>query len=172
MDVDTRLLRYFAAVAQEGNLTRAAERLFVSQPALTKQIRQLENQLGVRLFTRSRAGMTLTPAGQALAKNTPAVLDSWDQALRKTKSAASRAARVLRVGFIASAANESTQRIIAAFARRRPGWRVDMQQTGWTDPTAGLADGEPVAPSLAPYRYCGHCDAYFGSQYCRSVYRL
>jgi DNA-binding transcriptional LysR family regulator len=46
MDVDTRLLRYFTAVAAEGNLTRAAERLFVSQPALTKQIRQLESQLG------------------------------------------------------------------------------------------------------------------------------
>ena len=66
MDVDTRLLRYFAAVAAEGNLTRAAERLFVSQPTLTKQIRQLENQLGVPLFTRSRAGMTLTTADQAL----------------------------------------------------------------------------------------------------------
>ena len=45
MDVDTRSLRYFAAVATEGNLTRAAERLFVSQPALTKQIKQLESQL-------------------------------------------------------------------------------------------------------------------------------
>jgi hypothetical protein len=72
MDVDTRLLRYFAAVAAEGNLTRAAERLFVSQPALTKQIKQLESQLGVQLFTRSRAGMTLTAAGQALANSTPA----------------------------------------------------------------------------------------------------
>jgi DNA-binding transcriptional LysR family regulator len=148
MDVDTRLLRYFAAVAAEGNLTRAAERLFVSQPALTKQIKQLESQLGVRLFTRSRAGMTLTAAGQALADKTPAVLAGWDQALRETKAAASRAARVLRVGFISSAANEATQQIIAAFARRRPGWRVDMQQAAWSDPTAGLANGHVDAALL------------------------
>src|SRR6516225_4956113 len=145
MDVDTRLLRYFAAVAAEGNLTRAAERLFVSQPALTKQ---LESQLGVPLFTRSRAGMTLTPAGQALAGATPAVLAGWDQALRATKAAAGRAARVLRVGFISSAANEATQQIIAAFARRRPDWRVDLQQAAWADPTAGLAGGDADAALL------------------------
>jgi len=148
MDVDTRLLRYFAAVAAEGNLTRAAERLFVSQPALTKQIKQLESQLGVRLFTRSRAGMALTPAGQALADRTPAVLADWDQALRETKAADRRAARILRVGFMSSAANEATQEIIAAFGRRRPGWRVDMQQAGWSDPTAGLASGEVDAALL------------------------
>jgi DNA-binding transcriptional LysR family regulator len=148
MDVDTRLLRYFAAVAAEGNLTRAAERLFVSQPALTKQIKQLESQLGMPLFTRSRAGMTLTPAGQALAKSTPAVLVEWDQALRETKAAASRAVRVLRVGFMSSAANEATQQIIAAFARRRPGWRVDLQQAAWSDPTAGLAGGDVDAALL------------------------
>src|ERR1044071_3909890 len=142
MDVDTRLLRYFAAVAAEGNLTRAAERLFVSQPALTKQIRQLENQLGVILFTRSRAGMSLTPAGQALTARVPAVLAGLDQALREAKSAASRAARVLRVGFLAGAANEATQQIIAAFARRRPDWRAEMRAAPWTDPTAGLADGD------------------------------
>jgi hypothetical protein len=94
MDVNTRLLRYFAAVAAEGNLTRAAERLFVSQPALTKQIKQLESHLGVRLFTRSQAGMTLTAAGQALAEKVPAVLAGLDQALREAKSAASAAARV------------------------------------------------------------------------------
>jgi DNA-binding transcriptional LysR family regulator len=148
MDVDTRLLRYFAAVAAEGNLTRAAEQLFVSQPALTKQIRQLEGQLGVQLFTRSRAGMTLTPAGQTLAGRTPVVLDSWDQTLRETRAAASRAAQVLRVGFMSSAANEATQQIIAAFARRRPGWRVDLQQAAWSDPTAGLASGEVDAALL------------------------
>jgi DNA-binding transcriptional LysR family regulator len=142
MDVDTRLLRYFSAVAMEGNLSRAAEGLFVSQPALTKQIRRLESQLGVRLFTRSRAGMTLTAAGQALADRVPAVLAGWDQALREARSAASQAGRVLRVGFLAGAANEATQQIIAAFTRRRPGWRVEMRAASWTDPTAGLASGD------------------------------
>ncbi|MGH3172280.1 MAG: LysR family transcriptional regulator, partial [Streptosporangiaceae bacterium] len=136
MDVDTRLLRYVAAVAAEGSLSRAAERLFVSQPALTKQIKQLEGQLGVQLFTRSRAGRTLTAAGRALAGRTPGILAGWDQVLRETKAAASRAARVLRVGFMSSAANEATQQIIAAFALRRPDWQVDMRQAAWSDATA------------------------------------
>jgi DNA-binding transcriptional LysR family regulator len=142
MDVDTRLLRYFVTVAEEGTLTRAAERLFVSQPALTKQIKQLETQLGVRLFTRSRTGMTLTEPGRTLAEQVPALLAGWDQALRETKSAAGRASRVLRVGFMASAANEATPHIIAQFTRRRPGWRVEMRQAAWSNPSAGLADGD------------------------------
>ncbi|KUJ68740.1 LysR family transcriptional regulator [Streptomyces albus subsp. albus] len=142
MDVDTRLLRSFVAVAEEGSLTRAAERLYVSQPALTKQIQQLESRLGVPLFTRSRAGMALTAPGRTLAERAPALLADWDRTLRETKGAASRAARVLRVGFLASAANEATQRIVAEFGRRRPGWRVDMRQAAWSDPSAGLADGE------------------------------
>ncbi|MFE6283656.1 LysR family transcriptional regulator [Streptomyces sp. NPDC057877] len=142
MDVDTRLLRYFVAVAEEGTLTRAAERLYVSQPALTKQIRQLETRLGVRLFSRSRSGMALTEAGRALAERVPGLLGDWDRALRETRGAASRAARALRVGFLASAANEATPRIIAEFTRRRPGWRADMRQATWADPSAGLADGD------------------------------
>ncbi|MFE9410788.1 LysR family transcriptional regulator [Streptomyces sp. NPDC006704] len=142
MDVDTRLLRYFATVVEEGNLTRAAARLYLSQPALTKQIRRLEAQLGVDLFIRSRAGMTPTEAGEALAAHAGAVLTAWENALRVTRAATARAARALRVGFVASAANEHTQLIIADFARRRPGWRVQMRQTEWTDPTAGLATGD------------------------------
>lgn len=142
MDVDTRLLRYFVAVAEEGTLTRAAERLFVSQPALTKQVKQLEAQLGVRLFTRSRTGMALTEAGRALVERVPALLADWDRAAREAKGAASLAGRVLRVGFLASAANEATPGIIAEFTRRRPGWRVDMRQASWSNPSAGLAEGD------------------------------
>ncbi|MFE0105111.1 LysR family transcriptional regulator [Streptomyces sp. NPDC059009] len=142
MDIDTRLLRYFAVVAEEGHLTRAAERLFIAQPSLSKQIKQLENQLGMELFERSRTGMELTRAGRELHQEVPALLASWDALLNAARSAASSEARLLRVGFVASAANESTQRIVAEFARRRPGWRVHMRQTEWTDPTAGLASGD------------------------------
>ncbi|MFI6796014.1 LysR family transcriptional regulator [Streptosporangium canum] len=142
MDVDTRLLRYFAVVAEEGNLTRAAERLFVSQPALTKQIKQLENMLSVRLFIRSRAGMALTEPGRILAEQVPALLEGWGRILRETKDAASRTERVLRVGYLASAANEATPRIIAEFARLRPDWRAEMRQATWSTPTAGLASGD------------------------------
>lgn len=142
MDIDTRLLRNFAVVAEEGNVTRAAERLFMAQPSLTKQVKQLETQLGVELFTRSRAGMTLTDAGLELARLVPEFIGFWDSLLRSTRGAAGSAARTLRVGFVASAANELTPRIVAEFTRRRPGWRLDMRQTDWTDPTAGLVTGE------------------------------
>ncbi|MEH1128394.1 LysR family transcriptional regulator [Micromonospora sp. CPCC 206061] len=109
---------------------------------MTKQVKQLEAQLGVQLFTRSRAGMALTEPGQVLARRVPSLLAEWDEASRETKGTASRIARVLCVGFIASAANESTVDILGVFARRRPGWRVDMRQAAWSNPTAGLADGD------------------------------
>ncbi|CAL9646676.1 LysR family transcriptional regulator [Streptomyces sp. enrichment culture] len=138
MDVDTRLLRYFAAVAEEGSLTGAAKRLFVSQPALTKQIRRLEDDLGVRLFARSRSGMALTEAGRELASRVPALLDGWDEAVRAT----GRAARVLRLGFLDAGAVGAVPEVIAEFRRTRPQWRVELRQFDWSDPSAGLARGE------------------------------
>ncbi|MET7646976.1 LysR family transcriptional regulator [Streptomyces sp. NPDC005426] len=138
MDVDTRLLRYFAAVAEEGSLTAAAERLFVSQPALTKQIRRLEDDLGVGLFRRSRSGMALTEAGRELASRVPALLDGWDEAVRAT----GRAARVLRLGFLDAGAVGAVHEVIAEFRQAQPQWRVELRQFDWSDPSAGLARGE------------------------------
>jgi len=64
MDVHGRDLRYFVAVAEELHFTRAAERMYVSQPALSKQIRMLERQLGAPLFDRGRQGVRLTPVAR------------------------------------------------------------------------------------------------------------
>ncbi|MFI0779280.1 LysR family transcriptional regulator [Streptomyces sp. NPDC021212] len=142
MDIDTKLLRHFGELAREGNLTRTAQLLFITQPSLTKQIRKLETLMGVRLFSRGRHGMELTAAGSELAARLPDLLAGWDDLVHRTRGAARDAVRVLRVGFVTSAANEDTQPILAEFAGRRPGWRVEMRQTEWSDPTAGLAAGD------------------------------
>ncbi|MER7722374.1 LysR family transcriptional regulator [Streptomyces sp. NPDC096323] len=138
MDVDTRLLRYFTAVAEEGSLTGAAQKLFVSQPALTKQIRRLEDGLGVPLFARSRSGMVLTEAGRELAARVPALLEGWDQAVEAT----GRAARVLRLGFLDAGAVGAVHEVIAEFRQAQPEWRVELRQFDWSDASAGLARGE------------------------------
>jgi DNA-binding transcriptional LysR family regulator len=95
-----------------------------------------------------REGRSGNRQGEVGPGRTPAVLAGLDQALREARAEASRAARVLRVGFLAGAANEATQEIIAAFGRRRPGWRVEMRAAPWTDPTAGLAAGDADAALL------------------------
>ncbi|THV24605.1 LysR family transcriptional regulator [Glycomyces paridis] len=145
MDADLRTLRAFAAVVREGGLTRAAARLHLSQPALTKRIARLEADLGAVLFHRTRAGMTPTAAGDAFAAALPAVLDAWDRAERDVRDAAATASRTLRIGFLASAANERTQAILADFARRRPDWRVDLRQASWADPARELESGDVEA---------------------------
>jgi DNA-binding transcriptional LysR family regulator len=79
MDVHGRDLRYFVAVAEELHFTRAAQRLYLSQPALSKQVRMLEQQLGAELFERGRRGVALTPAGTALLPHARRVLAEWDR---------------------------------------------------------------------------------------------
>ena len=139
MGVHLRRLCYFVAIAEELHFTRAATRLHVAQPALSKQIRELESELRTDLFARSSRTVSLTAAGQVLLPRAQALLADWDAALRGVGDTVTRAAALLRVGFIASGANELTRAIIAGFAQRRPGWTVHMTQGPWADPTAGLA---------------------------------
>ena len=140
MEVHLRDLRYFQAVAEELHFTRAAERLFISQPALSKQIRLLERQLGVRLFERDRRGVQLTAAGKALADNAETVLIAWEQALQACHNAATEAASILVVGIQTSIGRDLQRRAAAEFAARQPGWRLTPRLFPWEDPTAGLAD--------------------------------
>lgn len=140
MDVHLRRLRYFVAVAEELHFTRAAARLHLAQPALSRQVRELEAEVRADLLSRSSKSVALTAAGKALLPRARAMLADWDRAVAEVGDAAASAAAVLRVGFVASGANELTRAIIAGFAQRRPGWHVQMTQASWTDPTAGLAD--------------------------------
>lgn len=87
MDVHVRDLRYFVTVADELHFTRAAERLRISQPALSKQIRALERQLGFRLFDRGPRGVGLTVQGEALLPAARPLVGDWEHALRAARSA-------------------------------------------------------------------------------------
>jgi len=72
--VELRHLRYFCAVAEEKNMTRAAEKIFMAQPPLTRQIKQLEEEVGVQLIQREARGITLTPAGEYFWKQAQLIL--------------------------------------------------------------------------------------------------
>jgi DNA-binding transcriptional LysR family regulator len=141
MDVDTRLLRAFVAVAEDGHITRAADRLMLAQPALSKQLRRLEQQLGAELFVRDSRGTHLTAAGVALLPAARDALAAWQTGQRRVRIAARAGLPQLTVGFIANAAEEHTPAIVRRFTALRPNVRVEMLQSDWEDPTAGLDSG-------------------------------
>jgi DNA-binding transcriptional LysR family regulator len=102
MDAHLRDLRYFVAVAEELNFTRAAERLHLSQPALSKQIRGLEATLRAQLLRRDRRQVELTAAGAALHAVARSLLQDWDDGVAVVGDAAAQDARVLRAGTLTS----------------------------------------------------------------------
>jgi DNA-binding transcriptional LysR family regulator len=140
MDAHLRDLRYFVAVAEELNFTRAAERLHLSQPALSKQIRGLETALRAQLFARDRRQVSLTAAGRALLDVARPLLDRWDDGTAAVADAAATEARVLRVGTLTSIGRDLYPSVLDHFAKREPGWRVELRSFSWADPTAGLRD--------------------------------
>ncbi|MER5885376.1 LysR substrate-binding domain-containing protein [Streptomyces sp. NPDC001941] len=141
MDVHGRDLRYFATVAEELHFTRAAERLFVSQPALSKQIRALERQLGVELFVRDRQGVRLTAVGTELLPHALRTLAAWDEAEAAVRRARAAQRAELTVGMSTSPGRGGLLPAIRSrFTEEHPGARVKLRQVGWQDATAGLGD--------------------------------
>jgi DNA-binding transcriptional LysR family regulator len=140
MDVHLRELRYFVAVAQRLHFTRAAEDLYVSQPALSKQIRALEEQLRTPLFVRDRRTVALTPAGEALLPAARATLAAWAQAEQDLALAAAHQRATLVVGISTSLGRGLLPAVRARLARVAPEVTLRIRQVPWDDPTGGLTN--------------------------------
>lgn len=141
MDVDTRSLRYFVGLAEELSFTRAAERLYVSQPALSRSIRRLEEDLRTPLFERTGREVKLTAAGEALLPLARRLLADWQLAQRTARVAAAAGQRVLRVGFTASGAGPLATRAYTEFMRRYPDCTVEPKRFEWGGEVTALHDG-------------------------------
>src|SRR4051812_37721100 len=122
MDVHIRDLRYFVAVAEELSFSRAAsERLFISQPALSKQIRALEATLNVTLFDRDRRSIALTTAGDALLPRARALIADWDETGEQLAAITASERERLKVGFQTRLCLQLRPAVDAVFKARRPG---------------------------------------------------
>jgi len=141
VDLDTRLLRAFVAVAEELNFTRAAERLHLAQQALSAQIRQLESRLDSKLFDRTTRKVTLTDAGELLLPHAVAALADLDAGVASLH-AASRAKRAtLRVGLSGTAMVAAVTETVKLFAERHPDVQLEVSNSGLHRPGAGLQEG-------------------------------
>jgi DNA-binding transcriptional LysR family regulator len=134
--MELRHLRYFVAVAEDLHFRRAAERLHVAQPAISEQVRKLEQELGVRLFDRTQRSVTLTPAGAALLVEARHVLRHADVAQQAARTAAQQATMRMRVGYLPDALPTSVPRALRQLAAASPAVEVDLT----TGPAARLVD--------------------------------
>ncbi|WP_337053239.1 LysR family transcriptional regulator [Pseudoxanthomonas sp. USHLN014] len=136
--MELRHLRYFLAVAEEANFTRAAARVGIGQPPLSQQIQALEKELGTPLFVRTPQGAQLTDAGQAFLLEVRRVLVDVERAADSARRAARGESGRLRLGFTASAAfNPVVPQLIRDYRRAWPAVELALEETN----TAGLLDG-------------------------------
>src|SRR3990170_2948615 len=140
--LELRDLRYFLAVAEELNFTRAAERLHLAQQALSAAIRALERDLGLELFTRSTRHVALTAAGEALVSGARHVLESAAEAVDQVKRVGTGHSGRLIIGFSTAAGSVPKVRdVIRRFSQAAPDVDVRLVEHDFGDPSAGLASG-------------------------------
>ncbi|WP_328327946.1 LysR substrate-binding domain-containing protein [Kribbella sp. NBC_00382] len=148
--MDLRTLNYFVAVAEELHFGRAAARLAMTQPPLSRAIKQLETDLGAVLLTRSPAGVTLTPAGSALYDETRLLLKQLDQL--RSRVAIAAGADTITIGTLGDSVEQAGPDLIAAFREQHPGITVRIHEADFTDPTIGLRTGlVDVAITRSPF---------------------
>jgi DNA-binding transcriptional LysR family regulator len=160
--VELRHLRYFVAVAETENVSRAALKLHVSQPALSRQIRDLEDEIGFCLLERTAKSVKLTNAGRAFLDDARTLLQHADEAVKKARTLANAVPTELHVGYSPAPVAEILPKILRAFQRAMPNVRVRLHD--WSNKTIldGVRDGRlqlglivppPKVSSLPDLRY-------------------
>lgn len=138
--MELRHLRYFVAVAELENVTRAASRLRVSQPAVSRQVRDLEDELGVPLFQRSAKSVRLTEAGQVFLAEAKAVLQRADAAVAAARAIAQGTAGKLQVGYAPSLTVEILPKALRNFQLTAHGVRVVLHDLSTEGMLTGLRE--------------------------------
>ena len=118
--MELRQIRSFLSVAETLHFGRTAELIHLSQPALSLQIRALEEEVGVRLLERNRRKTTLTAAGLTFRDDAAGVVSQLDQAIRRARLAADGKLGLLRIGFISTAGNEIVPNLVRRFRESSP----------------------------------------------------
>ena len=140
--VELRHLRYFVAVAETQNVLRAAtQTLHVSQPAVSRQIRDLEEELGVELFERTGKAVNLTDAGRLFLKEARAVLERTDEAVRNVRSLAETGEKELHVGYSPLPGAQIVPAALRAFQQAMPNVHVKLHDWSNDELLAGVRDG-------------------------------
>jgi DNA-binding transcriptional LysR family regulator len=141
MNVEMRHLRAFVALAEELHFGRASQRLYLTQPALSQTLRQLEASVGGRLVERTTRSVALTANGLAFLADARAVIAAYDGALARAARAARQEQGILRVGYQIGAALEIAPIVLRAYAERYPSVSVELQEFDFGEPFAGLDVG-------------------------------
>jgi DNA-binding transcriptional LysR family regulator len=140
--MELRHLRYFVAVAEAENVSRAALKLHVSQPGISRQIRDLEDEIGFQLFERSAKSIKLTRAGKAFLAEAKAVLQRADEAVKTAEAIATGAQGELHVGYAPSPTSRILPPALRAFQDELPKVRVKLHDCSSEEMLSGLREGK------------------------------
>src|SRR5215469_14200052 len=151
--MELRHLRYFVATAEQENVSRAAQKLHVSQPGISRQIHDLEDEIGFPLFERSAKALKLTDAGRKFLEGARAVLQRVDDAVKNARAVAIGAGAEIHVGYAPSLTIQILPRALRTFQSKFPHARVSLHDLSTEEMLAGLRAGQlHVALMVQPPR--------------------